>query len=142
MGNWRTVRIVGTCDAEDLDALRDAIQVGPQLQRMHCLSSGSGMCGLGDWPSTDIDVTGNLFERDYDVQDVADTLEKLVQVAPSLDIVVHCGGDYESTAVENTIVVSLGRVSIEDPQVETTGSISETEMGSKFMASLFSRRRR
>jgi hypothetical protein len=43
MGNWRTVHIVGTCGQQDLDRLRDAIQVGPHLQGMHCLSSGSGI---------------------------------------------------------------------------------------------------
>lgn len=124
MGNWRTVKIVGTCDASELDALRAAIAY-KKFEPYHCLSDTGGLLGVGNWAAINISAQGNLAERDYSVQDVASHLQQLVEVAPSLDIVVHCGGEYESLNVVNTIVVSNGVVVIEDPHIDSLKKTDE-----------------
>lgn len=117
MGNWRTVRIVGSCDETDIDALLKATAWSNDstLGELHCLSRTSGLFGLGNWVSTNIWAQGNLAERDYDVKNVADQLQKLASVAPSLELTIHCGGDYESRQVVNTIELHDGQVFVNPP---------------------------
>ena len=129
MGNWKTVNIVGSCGKEDVQKLKGALFT-PDFNDWHCFSfseTGS-LCGLGDWASEDINAIGNLSERDYSVEDVADTLRMLVKQAPSLDIKVHCGGDYESLDCEATVVVKNGKVRIQKPQVEKIMKISDDQI--------------
>jgi hypothetical protein len=136
MGNWRTVRIVGTCDAEDVGALADAIAWNGDFRTLHCLSASYGLCGIGFWAASDINAEGNLSERDYSVEDVAVQLEKLLMVAPSLDVVVHCGGDFEHKDVIASIVVSKGEVKQGPLLIKTLRSELDQ---AKVMASLAAR---
>ena len=142
MGNWRTVNIVGTCDAADLPALGAAVNIGDDWDRFHCLCNpGPSICGLGDWTGATIDARGNLAERDYRVEDVAKALEKLVAVAPSLTVRVHCGDDYEDATCVATVVAEDGAVSIDGPQVPAVATLGEGEMAANMFAALLGARR-
>ena len=136
MGNWTTVNIKGTCDADELPALRDAVSLDYSDEDWHCLTGGGGICGLPVWAFERIDVTGNLAERDYGHQDIADTLEWIMKKAPSLDVKVHVGGDYESLDCVATITAKDGKASIGDPEVERLEDIDQGQMQANFLAQL------
>lgn len=136
MGNWMTVRIVGTCDADDVPALRKAIDPGPDYLNLHCLSGGSGVCGIGDWASADIDRVGNVAERDYTPEDVAEALGQIVKAVPSLTVKVHCGGDYESKDVVATVICEGGKVTVGEPEEKAIPEIPKSQMRANFMSQL------
>jgi hypothetical protein len=143
MGNWRSVHIEGTCSAEDLPALRHAVCIGDDWNRFHCLCHSFGsLCGLNDWTGTEIDAVGNLAERGYSVEAVAEQLKELVKVAPSLTLRVHCGGDYEDRKCVATIVVENGEVRTEPPQIETLREMGEGAMRANFIGALLDAQRR
>lgn len=134
MGNWRTVRIEGTCAAEDIPRLNRQLTYdygSSDNPPLSCLGWGSApsMCGLNRWPAETINIVGNLHERDYEVEDVADELRKLVEVAPSLRVFIDCGGDYESTDCVATVAVSEdGTVGVLPPRVAILPEIPEGQM--------------
>jgi hypothetical protein len=133
MGNWCTVTIVGSIDPKDANAAVDFVETEKDLSRFHCLCyCGPSLCGLGRWVPREggvISVVGNLSERDYGPEAVAEVLRQMVAVAPSLDLRVHCGGDYESTVCESTVTVADGVVVIGPPEVATVGDgLSEISM--------------
>lgn len=125
MGDWCTVTIVGTIEPKDAPAARAFINTGEDWDRFHCLCNcGPSMCGLGDWMPRnggDFTAVGNLSERNYDAESVAETLQQLLAVAPSLKIKVHCGGPYESTDCVATVTAADGEVYVSDPEIETVG---------------------
>jgi len=126
MGNWRTVNLRGTLSAEDVEAARDHLRVKAGWSNFGPLSFGlGGICGLGDWVRQSINSDGNLAERDYSVESVADQLREVVAVAPSLALKVHCGGDYEGVSCIATVTVADGEVSVGDPEVDVVNPISE-----------------
>ncbi len=135
MGNWRTVTIIGTCDAGDVPALRKALDPGRDHENFHCLVCG-GIAGLPNWAGTDIVVTGNLAERNYDVGDVVQQLQELVAIAPSLALKVHCGGDYEDRTCIATITVAGGQVVEGRAEVETIEEISQAQMERNVLAQI------
>lgn len=128
MGNWTTVKIEGTCGEEDVPALKRAVNTGNNWDEFHCLCNPNSICGLGDWAGTQIDVVGNLAERDYDKHDVQEQLQKLLKVAPSLCVRVHVGGDYEDKQCVATVICEDGKVTIEPPRVQTIPEISVAHM--------------
>jgi hypothetical protein len=132
MGNWRTVRIIGTCSKDDVTALRAELDLRTEIENFHCLGNTGGLCSLPNWGNENIDVIGNLAERDYSVNDVAKQLEKLAKIAPSLKVKIHCGGDYESTDCVNTIVLENGVVEIRQPEIESIGEISQSQIEAQF----------
>ncbi len=119
MGNWRTVHIIGTCGEADVEALRVALDSGPEHLNHHCLNGSLGICALPNWATEDIWAVGNLAERNYSVQAVATQLEKLAAIAPTLAVEIHCGGDHEDTKVVNTVVLAEGEVTVEAPRIDT-----------------------
>jgi hypothetical protein len=127
MGNWRTVNMIGSCETSEIAALRSACLYGDDYENFHALAfdSQGTICGLNDWVDTDINVIGNLAERDYSPEDVAETCKKLVEAAPSLILKIHCGGDYESKKCIATIIVKNKEVSVQDPEIETIMDMSE-----------------
>lgn len=126
MGNWMTVNLRGSLAAEDVEAASLHLRVKDDYSNFRPLSIGlSGLCGLGDWVRQNINADGNLAERDYSVESVADNLREIVAVAPSLELKVHCGGDYESTNCVATITVSRGEVTVGDPEVEVVNGIGD-----------------
>lgn len=136
MGNWRTVTIKGTCDLGDLPSLKEKLDPGKDYHNFHCLSYTRGLCGLGMWGSQIIDTSGNLAERGYSVEQVAETLEDLAVEAPSLAVKVHCGGDFEDKTCINTITLKDGKAIVGDPEVETVEGVSEEMMQRNMMAAI------
>ena len=151
MGNWRTVHIVGTCAEVDVLALSAAVDMnrwlialdkGDDIDRFHCLLGGSGLMGLPNWASESIDAVGNLAERDYGVEVVRDTLERLARIAPSLAVVVHCGGDFENTTCTASVVLKEGKAEIHLPQVADVGSLTNEQIQRNFLKTLIDARNR
>lgn len=132
VGNWRTVQVTGTMSERDAVALRQYLGYShrfitsgeardPAWDHFGPLSFNRdqpSLCGLNDWPAARVARSGNLAERDYDVDDVGECLSELVKVAPSMLLVVHCGGDYESLDCVATIRVGEGLVAAVPPEVE------------------------
>ena len=116
MGNWRRAYIVGRCDEAEVPALLEEVRLAVDYSNFHPLSCTRGPCGLGEWPAPVMNVVGNLAERDYSVEDVAQKLQELAKLAPSLALQVHCGGDYESDRCIATITVWKG-VAVQGPPV-------------------------
>lgn len=125
MGDWMTVTINGTIDPADAPAAIAFVEIGQDWSRFHPLCfTGISLCGLGRWiprDGGDINVVGNLSERNYGAEAVAETLGELVAVAPSLSVKVHCGGPYEDKKCTATVTCHEGVVTIGDPEVETVG---------------------
>lgn len=136
MGNWRRVHIVGTCDAADVPKLREALKPTPDYTNWHCLMNG-GLCGLPMWAAEKINAVGNLAERGYTPHSVADTLLRLLNIAPSLNVKVHCGDDYEADNCIKTVIASRAPVVVvADPEVTTVGEIPEEQMRASLMEQL------
>lgn len=116
MGNWHRVKIEGTCGASDVNALRQHLFASFDDARWGCLHNG-GICGLPNWAAENIDAVGNLGERDFTPDSVAEELFKIAQVAPSLAVTVHFGADNEGDACVKSIVLKGGAVTVEDPKI-------------------------
>jgi hypothetical protein len=130
MGNWRTVNIVGTIAPPDVADARAFVNTGDDYSRFHPLCNyGFSICGLGDWVREDVLACGNLSERDYSIEDVAQTLREMAAVAPSLRLKVHCGGDHESTACVATVTVAEGAVTVGPPEVGQLGGMDALAKG-------------
>lgn len=136
MGNWRTVNMTGTMTEQDAAALREylgySFRTGnnPEMDRFGPLSFNRdqpSLCGINDWPAPTVNRAGNLAERGYDVEDVADELRKLVALAGSMLLTVHCGGDYESLDCTATIRVGEGLVAVGKPEVEKLAGIDDDQ---------------
>jgi hypothetical protein len=113
-----TVNIVGSIAAADLPAAKTFVNTGDDDNRFHPLCNyGFSIWGLGDWTAETVQACGNLSERDYTVEDVAQTLRQMAAVVPSLQAKVHCGGDYESEDCVATITVTDGVVSVGPAEV-------------------------
>jgi hypothetical protein len=85
------------------------------------------LCGLNDWPAAKVARSGNLAERDYSVEDVGECLSGLVAVAPTMLLVIHCGGERESTECVATIRVGEGLVAVGPPEVQAIEPMSDAE---------------
>lgn len=146
MGNWRTVNIQGTLSADDAARLREVLDRSlPRREGViwrseyACLSFSSthpGLAGLGDWPAEQMNRFGNLAERDYSVEDVAEALKALVQVAPTMLLKVHCGGDWESGTCVATVSVGEGLVVVGKPEQETVEGAPDDQMRTHFLTNL------
>ena len=144
MGNWMTVNLVGTMSAQDAEAVREYLGY-PDISRYR---PGSGIAadpawnhfgplsfcrdrpslgGIGDWPAPVMNRAGNLAERGYTVQDVAETLRELLPLAGSMLLKVHCGGDYESLECVATVSVGEGLVAVGKPEVERIEPMGEAQ---------------
>lgn len=129
MGNWRTVHLIGTIDPAEVEAVRAHVTVDrATYANFGPLTITDGLCGLGDWPAEHIDVSGNLAERDYSVNDIAEALQSLATVAPSLRLKVHCGDDWESEECIATLTAAGGQVREGPPEVATVTGVSEGVM--------------
>lgn len=137
MGNWRRVHIMGTCNKKDLESLRKALDPGKDYDNFHCLVCG-GLAGLPNWAEENIDVIGNLAERDYNIQDVADQLKLLGGIAPSLIVDIHCGGDYEDEKCIKTVRLhKSGKVEILSPQIDNIATINDKQIKQQLLKEIF-----
>lgn len=141
MGNWRTVHIIGTCHADDVPRLQAALTPAPDYSNFHCLLGGVGLFGLPNWADEQIDATGNLAERGYDPEDVQRQLVKLGAIAPSLTVIVHCGGDYEDTTCVASVVLENGSAEVKPPLIADVGAISDDQILDNFAAQMQRARR-
>ena len=138
MGNWTRVKIEGTCSAKDVPALGEALDPGKDWENFHCLVCG-GICGLPNWASSQIDVVGNLAERDYNAESVAETLIELMKIAPTLSVKVHVGGDYESDECVATVTANNGTAKVGEPEVTKIPELDAEVMQSNMLAQLLGR---
>jgi len=143
MGNWRTVRIVGSMSRRDVVRLWDLLDhdaPGSWGKPWACLSFSRlhpGLCSLGRWPAEQMDRTGNLAERDYSVQEVAEALQALVEIAGSMLLKVHCGGEYESDQCVATISAGEGVVVTGKPEIENIGEIPVAQLHGHLIKNLY-----
>ena len=140
MGNWRMIEMAGTVAPADGKRIHEGIielsryVVGESsANRRHreakvgftvsALRYGStDLTGwFWDWPTGQINECGNLFERSYDPDDVLRDCVSLASFAPSLDLVVHCGGEYQSNLCLATIRVKDGTATLGPPEVPFVG---------------------
>lgn len=136
MGNWRTINITGTMSGSDAAALRELLgRNGHDWpgwgEDYACLSFSThypSLCGINDWPGPTMNVTGNLAERGYTVDDVADALRACVNVAGTMLLKAHCGGDYESETCAATISVGEGLVAVGKPERDKVSPPSEVQI--------------
>jgi hypothetical protein len=135
MGNWRTVNLVGTLSTEDAKKVHDYLELNYQHNDWNCLHNG-GIYGLPNWGETIIDCVGNLAERNYDAEDILEELEKIAIFAPSLSIIVHCGGNYESNECVSSIVFNQGKGEIVEPLIDKIGEIPSSQIGDNFKKQL------
>jgi hypothetical protein len=142
MGNWMTVHIIGTCAPSEVGLLADEIAYDREdrdnRHPFHCLCNTGGICGLGNWADTNIDRIGNLAERGYTVESVAQQLEKIAIRVPSLRLKVYCGGDYESTKCTATITLENGKAVVGMSEVDDVGGIPVEQMNDNLMKALYS----
>jgi hypothetical protein len=115
-----------------LPALRKAITSfdinDPQtFENFHCLCNG-GMAGLPMWAMENISVVGNLAERGYGEESVAETLEDIAKTVPDLAVKVHLGGDYETSECVATIALENGKASVGPPEREKIPDTPEAQM--------------
>lgn len=136
MGNWRTVHLIGTCDAAEVATLRTALTPDDTWSNFGPLSITEGLCGLGDWPAEQINAHGNLAERNYTVADVAEHLTRLLEIAPSLRLVVHCGDDWESSTCIAGIRVQGGQVTRGAPEVKAVLGVDEATATGRLLGHL------
>lgn len=147
MGDWMTITMAGAVAADQVEPLRARLrywyaepgQPEYDWSRFTPLSYNEtrpGLCGIGEWPAETVQARGNLAERDYSVQDVADCLTELVQLAPSMTLKVHCGGPYESTTCTATITVAAGQVTLGPPEVAEVQPATEAEREMRLMINL------
>lgn len=123
MGNWRRVQIIGTCKKDEVYLLRKAISVAAPF---HCLSYTQVICGLGDWAKENINVVGNLAERDYQPVDIITALHKyIVLKVPSLELIIRIGGGYESDSCVGVIKVKNEIIEYLSPDINKMPEISK-----------------
>jgi len=68
-------------------------------------------------------VLGNCYERNYTPEMVADHLRKVLTVAPSLVVRVHCGAPYEDEECVATVIAGEGEAKVLGPMVGTVPEI-------------------
>ncbi len=136
MGNWRRAMIEGCCDPDEVDALAYRLAAPFGHDHFGPLSTTRSLCGLPPWAGGMIKAVGNLAERDYSEWDVADQLRHLAEVAPSLFVDVHLGGDWEAGECIATVTLRAGVAEVVEPAIETVPEIPQGQMTRAFIGCL------
>lgn len=143
MGNWRTVSMTGMIAAAETGPLREelgySVRRNTGFDRFGPLSfdiDSPSLCGLNDWVAATVNRCGNLAERGYTPEDVRAELERLLRIAPSMMLVVHCGGDYESLDCVATIGTGEGLAVLLPPEVAKIEGISDEQARHNLMQAL------
>jgi hypothetical protein len=147
MGNWRTVNMSGTIAEADIPALRERLSYSyntpggfDNFGPLSFSTDSPSLCGLNNWVRPVVNATGNLAERDYSPEDVRAELEKLLAIAPSMLLVVHCGGDWESDDCVATIRTGEGLAVLLPPEVASVSGPTAEQMQANLMANLYGSR--
>jgi hypothetical protein len=136
MGDWRRVKIEGTCGAHDVPKLREMLDPGDDYENFHCLVYTAGVCGLPDWAGEQISAVGNLAERNYDAESVREVLLDILGMCPSLSVRVHVGDHNESAECVATVVACEGLVTVGDAAIDTIPELDRQQMGANLMSQL------
>lgn len=128
MGNWRTVRIVGTCPSGQVEELAKQVIPRSDYANFGPLTFTSSLCGLPMWAAEKIEAVGNLAERDYEPDDIAEHLLQMAHDVPGLKVKVHCGGEYEDNKCVATVILENEHAEVAPPEIELVGSISQEQM--------------
>ena len=124
MKSWVRVEIQGSCREAEVSALQKALTPG---ETFHSLTS-LGIYGLPNWAAPSIYAVGNLSERSLGAEEVAVALARLAEVAPSLNVSVHVGGERQSKICVATVVLQEGKVNIAEPEIEEIPEIDEEQL--------------
>ena len=136
MGIWKRAMVVGTCATNDVAALKKALTYDKRtLEGFHPLVCG-GICGLPNWAAENIMAVGNLAERGYDADSVAETLEDIAKTVPSLRVKVHVGKDGEVSDCEATVTLADGKATVGPAEVATLPEIDKSQMKSSLLREL------
>lgn len=138
------MNVTGTMSEQDAARLREHLDYTYEpgdagMEHFGPLSFSThhpSLCGIGCWPAPGVSAAGNLAERGYEPEDVRAELEKLLGIAPSMMLVVHCGGDYESGECVATIRTGEGLAVLLPPEVTSVAGPSEGQMARNLMANL------
>lgn len=136
MGNWTTVHIEGSIPSAEIRAAKAFVDIGDDYENFHCLCKTRGLCGLGNWPAEKINRVGNLSERDYDKDDVANALREFAKAAPNASLKIHVGGDNESDDCVATVILHAGIVEVLPPEKAKIPDIPEEQMTYNLMDAL------
>lgn len=146
MGNWRTVELKGKMSNQDdvkgiieyLTVDRKDYESKASEDGIFYLQFGSGICGINQWVGSngEIDVCGNVYERDCEVDDLERELNRIAACYPSLDMVLHVGGDYEDTNCVASFIVRDGLVQKVEPLINELSGINSGYMKQNFMKAI------
>ena len=141
MGNWKRAHLIGKVDPNEVPILRAACDIRSDryYDRHHILSYNSfkpTLCGLNGWVQEEIDIIGNIGEKDPHIEDIVAKFKDLVRVAPSLKLRMHVGGNYEAKEVTHTIIVYNGEVTVGPPEMKEIKEIPESQMMGNFRTTL------
>ena len=146
MGNWRSISMSGTIAAAEVEPLRARLAYSydrpdgfDNFGPLSFSTERPSLCGIGCWPAAQVNAAGNLAERDYSPEDVRAELERLLEIAPSMILVVHCGGDWESEQCVATIRTGEGLAVLMPPEVEKVTGPSEAQVMGNLVANLYKR---
>lgn len=144
MGNWKRVLITGSIPAEEHGVIGRWVNDNRYGDgEFHPLCNTEGVCGLGDWPAesgnlSEVRAVGNLAERDYTAEEVANALEEIAGRVPKTELKIHVGADYEADECEATITLRGGKVTVGEPEITTIPEIDDDKLRRNLMLSLLS----
>jgi len=105
----------------------------------NCLTITNGLCGLGNWVKPVVNAVGNLAERNYTVESVANVLKLIAEKWDGVELTIHVGGDYESDECIATVILKNGKVDILPPQIEKLPELDEDIIIDRLMSQLMRR---
>ena len=135
--------MIGSVNPDERAALAEWVNTGHDYERFHPLCFyGPSIGGLGRWAeASEINALGNLSERDFGPEDVAEALRAAVKVAPSLTLVVNLGADYEEESCIATVVVKNGEVTVMPPGQPTVPDVDTASMRARILETMAQARR-
>ena len=145
MGNWRTVQIIGEVkDKNEVDSIIKYLTVGDDYESpaseddIFYLQFGEGLCGLNQWVKNNgkINIVGNVYERDCEIEDLEKELKILADKFKSLDIILHTGGEYESLDCIASFEVHNGMVERKEPLIKGLDEFDKDRMQMNLMKAL------
>lgn len=146
MGNWITVNMKGKVNKEEAREMVEWLKfsretfssIAEEQLGVYYLQIITSVCGINNWVGADgnINVTGNVFERDCETEDLFNEVKALCNKFKTLELTIHVGGDYESTKCVATIVGNNERVEKLPPQIEELGEISSDNIRENFLQAL------
>jgi hypothetical protein len=146
MGNWRTVEIKGEVkNKAEVSEIRNYLtydrntyESAASNDGIYCLQFGESLCGINKWidQSGIIDASGNVWERDCEIEDLKNELETLASKFLSLELTLNAGDDYESENCVASFIVKDGKVEQVDPLVKELNGINQDYMTANLMKML------